>query len=115
MLTHEHKKAHTVSSSNLDASLWYPSSPVVGSISPNDRFGSASSVLTDNPLLRNNHQEIHNPFLPHAGFNFFEKEAALGPLEAPVSATPEATVSPPLSLSPLGPKFHESRQTMPRI
>ncbi|XP_021775792.1 uncharacterized protein LOC110739652 [Chenopodium quinoa] len=113
--SHEHKKAHIVSSSTADASIWYPSSSLVGSTSPNDNFGSNSSIFTDGPLLGNKQLPVHKSYLLHSGFYSFEKGDILGPLKAPVSVSSETGVSPPLSLSPLGPKFHQRKLSVHRI
>ncbi|CAO2818318.1 unnamed protein product [Amaranthus hypochondriacus] len=84
LLTHEHKKAHIVSSRSIDTSFWCPSL-LVGSTSPNDSFGDKQP-------------ERHNSYLP---------------LKVPGSASTPTVVSSPLSLSPLGRKFHERRLTTP--
>ncbi|KNA06586.1 hypothetical protein SOVF_179640, partial [Spinacia oleracea] len=113
--SHENKKAHIVSSRTVDASVWYPSSPLVGSTSPNDNFRSNSSIFTDGPLLENKHLAIHKSYLPHYISNSFGRGEFFGPLKAPVSASSETGASPPLSLSPLGPKFHGRKLSAPKI
>lgn len=113
--SHEHKKAHKVSPSTADASVWCPSSPLVGSTSPKYNFGSNSSIFSDGPLLGNKQLAIHKPYLQHSGSNSPERGSFFGPLKAPVSASSETGVSPPLSLSPLGPKINEKKLSAPRI
>lgn len=108
---HEHKKAHIVSSSTANAPVWCASSPLVGNTSPNDNSG----IFTDGPLIGNKQLAIHNPYLPYSGLNSFENEAFLGPLKTSVSASLDNGGSPPLSLSPLGRKFHERKITAPRV
>ncbi|KAL9239387.1 hypothetical protein vseg_013718 [Gypsophila vaccaria] len=101
LVSHEHKKAHIASSSSVGSSFW--------SASSSGNCMMKSSIFSDGPLLETKDSLIPNPFLHSSGHSVIDKEANLRSHTSVLSASLRAA-SPPLSLSPLGPTFHDRKR-----
>ncbi|KAF3438511.1 hypothetical protein FNV43_RR21273 [Rhamnella rubrinervis] len=75
--------------------------------SPDDDCGVNSIFLTDGPLLKTKEFPSHHHFVPSFGLHCLRETTKLGPKTGAISIPPKRVVSPPLSLSPLGPKLPE--------
>ncbi|GMJ13679.1 hypothetical protein like AT3G26890 [Hibiscus trionum] len=107
-VSQEHKKAHISNSSSLD--------PVVRSTSCSrewknllvDNSQANSIVLSDGPILKNNGLQTDSPFVPTSRGLSYSGETNKRRNQTPAITIPiKKTPSPPLSLSPLGPKSIE--------
>ncbi|XWS51476.1 hypothetical protein CRYUN_Cryun12cG0179500 [Craigia yunnanensis] len=107
-VSHEHKKAHISNSSTLDAAVCSTSYFPEWKNSPDEICGANSMFLSDGPLLKNKGLQSDSHFVPTSqGLNYYT-ETNKRRYQAPAIAIPVKNVaSPPLSLSPLGPKFIE--------
>ncbi|KAL4347299.1 hypothetical protein GQ457_17G011590 [Hibiscus cannabinus] len=104
-VSQEHKKAHISNSSSLD--------PVVCSTSCSRErknllvYNSQANsiVLSDGPLLKNKGLQSDSHFLPTSQGLSYSGETNKRRIQTPAITIPiKKTASPPLSLSPLGPK-----------
>ncbi|RVX17927.1 hypothetical protein CK203_003985 [Vitis vinifera] len=103
----DHKKANIESSNYFSPPIWSaPGSPEWQN-SPDDTYGANSIFLTDGPLLGKKGLLSHNPVLSSPGLNYFGETAELGSHSEAIAISSIKVLSPPLSLSPLGPKFPE--------
>lgn len=103
----DHKKANIESSNYFSPPIWSaPGSPEWQN-SPDDTYGANSIFLTDGPLLGKKDLLSHNPVLSSPGLNYFGETAELGSHSEAIAISSIKVLSPPLSLSPLGPKFPE--------
>ncbi|KAK4351131.1 hypothetical protein RND71_030444 [Anisodus tanguticus] len=103
----EHKKAHISNTDNFSNENWFMSSFPRGNCSPNETCGEVSHFVTDGPLFNDEVPESEIPFTPpspelHFCAHMKKTQLKDGLMDIPV----ENTFSPPLSLSPLGPKSH---------
>ncbi|CAN4089301.1 unnamed protein product [Withania somnifera] len=103
----EHKKAHIGNTNNFSNKNWFmPSSPR-GNCSPNETCGEVSPFVTDGPLFNDVEAESEIPFSPPSpGFNFCAHKIKTQLKDGIMDIPAENISSPPLSLSPLGPKSH---------
>ncbi|GMN56566.1 hypothetical protein TIFTF001_025680 [Ficus carica] len=74
--------------------------------SPDDNFGINSIFFTDGPFFINKDPVSRNYFLSSPGIQC-SKESIVKPQTGAIAIPHKKVASPPLSLSPLGPKFHE--------
>ncbi|KAK9748268.1 hypothetical protein RND81_02G046700 [Saponaria officinalis] len=105
-VSHEHKKAHIASSSSVGSTFW------CGSSSGNCVM--KSSIFTDGPLLETKDPLTPNPFLQNPRHSVVDKEENIRS-HASGMTTSSRVASPPLSLSPLGPTFHDKKRNADRI
>lgn len=105
----EHKRAHKGDSTYFNTPICSLScSPEWRNSLDYDR-GSKSTLLADGPLLVRQEFQCHDHFKASPEFNYLgesnEVRTKTGAIA--IAPTPKKVVSPPLSLSPLGPKFPE--------
>ncbi|XP_042497836.1 uncharacterized protein LOC122076547 isoform X2 [Macadamia integrifolia] len=103
-LVQDHKKAHTDS----------PSTPVCSVCSCqswnktlDNKTRSNSVLFTDGPLLQNNESLPYNYCLSSTGFDPCGEPSKVRTQTGAIAISSKKVISPPLSLSPLGPKFSE--------
>lgn len=102
-LSQEHKKAHIGNSSHFNPSM---QSTEWKSLQ-DDNCGENSIFFSDGPFLRNNELQSHNQFISSSGCHY-SSEPTKGRSSTGAIAIPKKKLgSPPMSLSPLGPKFTE--------
>ncbi|KAF4365128.1 hypothetical protein F8388_007544 [Cannabis sativa] len=94
------KKAHVNDPDCLSSPVWSGSCFAGWRNSPDDNCVSNSIFFTDGPLLENKDSQSHNSHFSEETF----KEKSL---PRAITITQKKVASPPLSLSPLGPKFSE--------
>ncbi|EOY22591.1 Uncharacterized protein TCM_014721 [Theobroma cacao] len=107
-VSQEHKKAHIGNSSSLDAAVWSTSCFPEWKNSPDDNCGANSMFLSDGPLLKNKELKSDNHFVPTTpGLNYSGETNKKRYQTLAIAIPVKKAASPPLSLSPLGPKFTE--------
>ena len=103
----EHKRAHKGNSNNFNTPLWSLSCFPQWKNSLDDNCGTKSVFLTDGPLLVKQDSQCHHHFTSSPECNYSGESnkvrSQTGAIAIP--PTPKKVVSPPLSLSPLGPKL----------
>lgn len=105
--SHEHKKAHIGNTNNFSNKNWFMPSFPRGNCSPNETRGEVSPFVTDGPLINDGGPESEIPFTPPSPEINFCAHMIKTQLKDGIMDIPgENTFSPPLSLSPLGPKSH---------
>lgn len=98
----DNKKANFGNTNNLETSNWSVLSRIRWD--NNNHSGTSSTSFTDGPLLGNKPHQRHNGFsLPDIDF-IYEKNTVRVPAGR-ITKSPEKTISPCRSLSPLGPKY----------
>lgn len=103
----EHKKAHIGNTNNFSNKNWFMPSFPRGNCSPTENCGEVSSFVTDGPLFNDGGPESEIPFTPPSpGLNFYAHMIKTQLKDGIMVMPGENTFSPPLSLSPLGPKSH---------
>lgn len=102
----EHKKANIGNSNCFNPPIRSASRFAEWDSTPDDNCGANSIFFTDGPLLEKEPLP-HNHSLPSSGFNYFGEATNPRPQTEVIAISPKHVISPPLSLSPLGPKFHE--------
>lgn len=102
----EHKKANIGNSNCFNPPIRSASRFAEWNSSPDDNCGVNSIFFTDGPLLEKEPLP-HNHSLPSSGVNYFGEATKGRPQTEVIAISPKHVISPPLSLSPLGPKFHE--------
>lgn len=103
----EHKKAHIGNTNNFSNKHWFMPSFPRGNCSPNETCGEVSPFVTDGPLFNDGGPESEIPFTPPSpGLNFCAHMIKTQLKDGIMDLRGENTFSPPLSLSPLGPKSH---------
>ncbi|KAL5979032.1 hypothetical protein ACLOJK_018929 [Asimina triloba] len=105
---HDFKKANMGNTNYLDNSVL--------SISRCSKLNTmvdcrSSAIFTDGPLLDNKEMLLHSNSLCSQGIDPFKETYKVRNLSGPIAITPEKVISPPLSLSPLGPKWSERMKT----
>lgn len=105
----EHKRAHKGDSNYFNTPILPLSCFPQWKNSLDDNCGTKSIFLTDGPLLGKQESQYHHHFISSPEFNYLgesnKARSQTGAIAIP--PTPKKVVSPPLSLSPLGPKFPE--------
>ncbi|XP_055825269.1 uncharacterized protein LOC129893873 [Solanum dulcamara] len=103
----EHKKAHIGNTNNFSNKNWFMPTFPRGNCSPTENCGEVSSFVTDGPLFNDGGPESEIPFTPPSpGLNFYAHMIKTQLKDGIMVMPGENTFSPPLSLSPLGPKSH---------
>lgn len=112
-VSQEHKKAHVGDSNNFDSPTWSTStSPEWKSLQGNN-CGENSNIFTDGPFLGNKEWQSHNHL--RSSKCKYSAEPTMVKSSTGAIAVPKKNVgSPPLSLSPLGPKLPERIESMGR-
>ena len=105
----EHKRAHKGDSDYFSSPIWSLSCFPQWKNSLDDNCGANSTLLTDGPLLENQEPQCHNNFTPSPELNYLVESTKVQSKTGAIAIVPNTKkgISPPLSLSPLGPKFHE--------
>ncbi|XP_022739295.1 uncharacterized protein LOC111291684 [Durio zibethinus] len=106
-VSQDNKKANIGSKMNFTASSWSLSSCLEHGNIPYDKAGTASVFFTDGPLLENKEPHHSHKFSYSPGLDQFRESSELRCRSGVISITPQMATSPPVSLSPLGPKFSE--------
>ncbi|KAE8123807.1 hypothetical protein FH972_018732 [Carpinus fangiana] len=103
----EHKRAHKGNSNYFNTPIWSVSCLPQWKNSLDDNCGTKSVFLTDGPLLVKQDSQCHRHFISSPECNYSGESnkvrSQTGAIAIP--PTPKKVVSPPLSLSPLGPKL----------
>lgn len=111
-LLQENKKANIGNSNFYGPPNWPGSSFSEWKISPDNSSRTNSIFFTDGPLLENQSQLPHNHRLSSSPeYNCIGEARHSKSLTRAVAISPQKVASPPLSFSPLGPKFHQKIQT----
>ncbi|XP_012067314.1 uncharacterized protein LOC105630183 isoform X2 [Jatropha curcas] len=108
---HDCKKANVGSKINFTASSWSLSSYLDTRNVLYDNNKRASVFLTDGPLLENKDLSSDGTCLYSPRPDHFKGSCEERTRSRAISLSPQKAVSPPLSLSPLGPKFSETLNT----
>ncbi|KAL0290385.1 UNVERIFIED_CONTAM: hypothetical protein Scaly_2673800 [Sesamum calycinum] len=99
----ENKKAH-VGDLDYGSPIW--STPTFASNSPPEEDRETnSSIITDGPLLENHKHGSQNHLSSYHGFTFSRGTTESPTSNGAINILRDSVVSPPLSLSPLGPRF----------
>ncbi|XWS47766.1 hypothetical protein CRYUN_Cryun13aG0013200 [Craigia yunnanensis] len=107
-VSQEHKKAHIGNSSSLDHAVCSTSCFRKWKNSPDDNCGANSMFLSDGPLLKNKGLQSDSHFISTSqGLNYSGETNKRRNRTTAISIPVKKAVSPPLSLSPLGPKSIE--------
>ncbi|KAK9278333.1 hypothetical protein L1049_027898 [Liquidambar formosana] len=106
-VSQEHKKANIGNSNCFNPPIWSASSFLEWKNSPDDNCRTNSIFFTDGPLLEKEEPLPLNHSLSSPGLDYFGEAAKGRSPTGAIAISPQKVVSPPLSLSPLGPKFHE--------
>ncbi|XP_040968467.1 uncharacterized protein [Gossypium hirsutum] len=103
----DNKKANIGSQMKSTASSWsLPSCLGHGDI-PYEKGGTASVFFTDGPLLGNKEPHLSCTFSYSPGVDQFQEPSLLRSQTGAISISSQMATSPPVTLSPLGPKFSE--------
>ncbi|XP_058103008.1 uncharacterized protein LOC131246671 isoform X2 [Magnolia sinica] len=108
------KKANVGNTNYLDASIWSISRCSESNNMP-DCCRTSSAFFTDGPLLDNKEPLFCNHSLSAQGIDPCKETSKVRTLPRAIAITPEKVISPPLSLSPLGPKWSERMKTAGRF
>lgn len=103
----ENKKAHTGDSNYFSIRTWPASCSPEWKNSPNDNCGTSSIFIPDGPLYKTKELQSHHDFVSSPGFHYCGETINRNPITEAISIPPKKVASPPLSLSPLGPKLPE--------
>lgn len=103
----ENKKAHIGDSNYFSTPIWPASCSPEWKNSPDDDCGANSVFFTDGPLLKTKEFPSHHHFIPSLGLHCSGETTTVRPKTGAIPIPPKKVVSPPLSLSPLGPKLPE--------
>ncbi|GMY15193.1 FAM214B [Fagus crenata] len=102
----EHKRAHKGDSNYFSSPIWSLSCFPQWKNSP-DNCVADSTLLADGPLLGTQEPQCHHHFIPELNHVVESTKVRSQTGAIAIPQNPLKGVSPPLSLSPLGPKFHE--------
>ncbi|KAH9705576.1 DUF4210 domain-containing protein [Citrus sinensis] len=112
-VSQEHKKAHIGDSNNFDSPTWSTStSPEWKSLQGNN-CGENSNIFTDGPFLGNKEWQSHN-HLRSSKCKYSAEPTTVKSSTGAIAVPKKNVGSPPLSLSPLGPKLPERIESMGR-
>lgn len=100
----DNKKANVGSNCHFTLPAWSSSSCLEEKNIPYDSVRTESLLFVDGPLLDNSC--LSSPELDH-----FRESSKVRSQSGAISISPKKTISPPHSLSPLGPKFSERMKT----
>ncbi|CAK7336791.1 unnamed protein product [Dovyalis caffra] len=105
-MSQEHKKAHIGNSSYFNCSNWSASCLPEWKNSPVDNCEANSIFFSDGPVLQTGFKP-HDKFMSSPGLNYFGETTQVKRQTSAISIPLTKAASPPLSLSPLGPKLAE--------
>ncbi|XVF16138.1 hypothetical protein REPUB_Repub10bG0005700 [Reevesia pubescens] len=106
-VSQDNKKANIGSKMNFPASSWsLPSCLEHGNI-PYDKAGIASVFFIDGPSLDNKEPQLSHNFSYSPGLDRFRDSSKVRSRTGVISISPQIATSPPVPLSPLGPKLSE--------
>lgn len=112
-VSQEHKKAHIGDSNNFDSPTRSTStSPEWKSLQGNN-CGENSNIFTDGPFLGNKEWQSHN-HLRSSECKYSSEPTTVKSSTGAIAVPKKNVGSPPLSLSPLGPKLPERIESMGR-
>ncbi|XVF59972.1 hypothetical protein PTKIN_Ptkin08bG0005300 [Pterospermum kingtungense] len=103
----DNKKANIGSNMNFTASSRSLSSCLEHGNIPYDKAGTTSLFFTDGPLLENKGLLVSGDILYSTGLGQFQKSSKVTSRTGVISISPQIATLPPVSLSPLGPRFSE--------
>lgn len=105
----EHKRAHKGNSNYFNTPICSLSCFPQWKNSLDDNCGTKSVFLTDGPLLEKQDSQCHHHFISSTECNYSGESNKVRSQTGAIAIlpTPKKVVSPPLSLSPLGPKLSE--------
>ncbi|KAG5234310.1 EXCESS MICROSPOROCYTES [Salix suchowensis] len=106
-MSQEHKKAHI---GNSSYSNWSASCLPEWKNSPDDTCREHSLFVSDGPVLETDLKLPDHFFYPH-GLNYFEETTKVKHQISAIAIPLMKAASPPLSLSPLGPKLSEGKKS----
>uniref|UniRef100_A0A6N2MVT1 Uncharacterized protein n=1 Tax=Salix viminalis TaxID=40686 RepID=A0A6N2MVT1_SALVM len=106
-MSQEHKKAHI---GNSSYSNWSASCLPEWKNSPDDTCRENSLFFSDGPVLETDLKLPDHFFYPH-GLNYFEETTKVKHQISAIAIPLMKAASPPLSLSPLGPKLSEGKKS----
>ncbi|KDP22560.1 hypothetical protein JCGZ_26391 [Jatropha curcas] len=105
--TQEHKKAHIGSSNFFDSPNWCaPCLPEWKNLQ-DDTYRKSSIFFSDGPILEDKEMKPHDQSVSPPGLNCFEGKTKVRSQTGAIAILAKKAASPPLSLSPLGPKLTE--------
>ncbi|KAH8486636.1 hypothetical protein H0E87_025591 [Populus deltoides] len=105
-MSQEHKKAHIGNSSYFKCSNWSACCLPEWKNSPVDSCRENSIFFSDGPVLETE-LKAHDQFMSPPGLNYFGKTTKARHQTSAMAIPLMKAASPPLSLSPLGPKLSE--------
>ncbi|KAE8021281.1 hypothetical protein FH972_007187 [Carpinus fangiana] len=107
----DNKKANVGSQNHFTLPTWSWTSCLEQKNIPYDNGGKESMLFTDGPLLENKELPAYNSFLSSPGLDHIRELGKVRSQSGAISISPKKVGSPPLSLSPLGPRFCERMKT----
>lgn len=106
-VSQEHKKAHIGNSDYFNSPNWSLNSLPEWKNSQDENCGANSIFFTDGPVLEAKELKPHNQFMSLPGANYCGETTKIKSHTRAIAIPVKKVVSPPLSLSPLGPKLPE--------
>ncbi|KAH7578528.1 hypothetical protein JRO89_XS01G0393900 [Xanthoceras sorbifolium] len=106
-VSQEHKKAHIGNSDHFNPPICSTSGFPEWRNLPDYSCGEDSNFFSDGPVLGNNKLQSHNQLISSSGCNYSGETTKVRFSTGAIAIPKKNVVSPPLSLSPLGPKFSE--------
>ncbi|KAI9178555.1 hypothetical protein LWI28_027857 [Acer negundo] len=103
----EHKKAHTGNSDHFNPPSCSTSSFPDRRNLPDYSCGEDFNFFSDGPMLGNNELQSHSQLISSSRCNYSGETTKVRSPAGAIAIPKKKVVSPPLSLSPLGPKFSE--------
>ncbi|KAK2662277.1 hypothetical protein Ddye_000851 [Dipteronia dyeriana] len=106
-LSHEHKKAHTGNSDHFNPPSCSTSSFPDWRNLPDYSCGEDFNFFSDGPVIGNNKVQSHSQLISSSGCKYSGETTKVRSPAGAIAIPKKKVVSPPLTLSPLGPKFSE--------
>ncbi|XP_021895698.1 uncharacterized protein LOC110813020 [Carica papaya] len=113
-IAQDHKKANIGGKIHFNMPSWMLSSCLDQKEVPSNSCKMISLFSTDGPLLETKEPEPCNDCRQSPAFDSFRESSKVTTRSEAISISPRKTTSPPLSLSPLGPRFSERMKTVGR-
>lgn len=107
----DNKKANVGSNNHFTLPTWSFSSCLEQKNIPYDSVRTESVLFIDGPLLEKKEVPSYSSCLSSPGLDHFRESSKVRSQSGAISISPKKTISPPVSLSPLGPKFSERMKT----
>ncbi|KAK4410739.1 hypothetical protein Sango_0146900 [Sesamum angolense] len=101
----ENKKAHVGDLDYGSPPIWSTPTFARSNSPPEEDRETNSSIITDGPLLENHKHGSQNHLSSYHGFTFSRGTTESPASNGAINILPDSVISPPLSLSPLGPRF----------